>query len=66
MTRDDIASFGFYERFVGPYFVRLKFVCAKCQAEKLYIMRQEQWEEQFDLARPIVMRMMRVKPATQD
>jgi hypothetical protein len=61
----DLISFKFYERLVGPYFVNVKFRCPACQKVGQSILKQEQWEQGLNVASPIGMHFMRIKPEVE-
>ena len=58
----DVTNFKFYERFIGPYFVYVKFRCPVCQKVGERFLKQEQWEQGLNLASPLGMHFMRIKP----
>ncbi len=58
----DVITFKFYERIVGPYFVYVKYSCPTCQKVGECLLTQEKWEQGLNLASPIGMHFMRIKP----
>ena len=58
----DVITFKFYERMVGPYFVYVKSSCPICLKVSECLVKQEEWEQGLNLASPLVMHFMRIRP----
>lgn len=49
---EGIIRYGFYLRLFGPYFVYVKGQCPECRGITERFLRQEQWEQEYNLEAP--------------